>query len=145
MLYRYNESMLDTCVDMFLDIYTSSEFNYSFLNKENVSEYFKQIYAKDEFEGFVYTKNKKIIAVCLGKTEVSFGSKMYEITEICVENEYRGKGVGKAFMKDIETFLRKEGYVCINLSTKRTIDAYEFYLKNGFTEKQNVVSMMKAL
>ncbi len=60
-------------------------------------------------------------------------------------NEYRGQGIGKAFMREIEVYLKKQGFICINLNTKRTINAYEFYLNNGFIEKKDVVSMTKGL
>ncbi len=145
MLYKFNESMTDSCVDIFHTVYTSSEFNFSFLTKENTKQYFKGMYTRSDFEGFVYTINKKIVAVCLGKVDSSFGNKFYEISEICVKNEYRGQGIGKAFMKEIEVYLKKQNFVCINLNTKRTINAYQFYLNNGFIEKQDVVSMTKAL
>ncbi len=145
MIYKYNESMLDACADIFLEVYSSEEFNFDFLTKENIKEYFHSIYSKNDFEGFVYLKNKEIVAVCLGKDSTTFGNRIYEITEICVANKLRGKGIGKTFMKEIERTLKKEKYLCIQLNTKKTIDAYEFYLKNGFTEKDDVVSMMKTL
>ncbi len=145
MLYKYNESMLDACVQIFLEVYTGEDFKFGFLTKENIKEYFHNMYKKDDFEGFVYVQNKEIVAVCLGKDTTTFGNKIYEISEICVTNNLRGRGIGKAFMKDIERTLKKEKYICIQLSTKRTINAYDFYLKNGFSEKEDVVSMMKTL
>ncbi len=145
MLYKFNESMLDACVEIFYDVYTSSEFNFNFLTKENTTEYFRGIYKRQDFDGFVFTINKKIVGVCLGKVDVSFGNKLYEITEICVKDEYRGQGIGKAFMREIETYLKKQGFICINLNTKRNINAYQFYLNNGFAEKTDVVCMMKNL
>ncbi len=145
MIYKYNESMLEPCVAIFLEVYKSEEFGFDFLTTENIKEYFHEIYLKSGFEGFVYVQNKEIVAVCLGKDSTTFGNKIYEITEICVTNKLRGKGIGKSFLKEIERTLKKEKYICIQLNTKRTIDAYDFYLKNGFTEKDDVVSMMKSL
>ncbi len=145
MIYKYNESMLDSCVEIFLDVYKSEEFGFDFLTKENIKEYFHGIYSKKDFEGFVFVQNKEIVAVCLGKDSTTFGNKIYEITEICVANKLRGSGIGKTFLKEIERVLKKEKYICIQLNTKRTINAYDFYLKNGFTEKDDVVSMMKTL
>ncbi len=144
-VYKYNESMLDACAKIFLDVYTGEEFNFEFLTIDNVKEYFHSMYKKEDFEGFVYVQNNEILAVCLGKDTTTFGNRIYEISEICVSNAFRGKGVGKSFMKEIEKTLRKQKYLCIQLSTKRTINAYNFYLKNGFIEKDDVVSMMKTL
>ncbi len=145
MLYKYNESMCDECVDIFCDVYTSKEFNFDFLTKESVSDYFHEIANDAYFRGFVYVQNKQIVGVCLGKKKIIFGNKMYEITEICVKNDLRGRGIGKRFLNDIENIIKKEEYICINLNTKKTINAYEFYLKNGFVEKQDVVQLTKTL
>ncbi len=145
MLYRYNESMLNECVDIFYDIYTSEEFKFKFLTKENIKDYFDGIYSSKSFEGFVFIKDKKVVAFCLGKTQSTFGKKIYDITEICVKNDLRGQGIGKKFMQEIEDKLRAYEYSCVTLNTKKTIDAYDFYLKNGFDEKVDVVSMMKML
>ncbi len=144
-VYKYNESMLDACVQIFLDVYTGEEFNFDFLTFENVKEYFHSMYKKEDFEGFVYVQNNEIVGVCLGKDTTTFGNRIYEISEICVSNRLRGRGIGKIFMKEIEKILKKQKYLCIQLSTKRTINAYDFYLKNGFSEKEDVVSMMKTL
>ncbi len=64
MLYKFNESMLDACVDIFYNVYTGSEFNFTFLTKENTRDYFKGLCTRNDFDGFVYTKHKKILAVC---------------------------------------------------------------------------------
>lgn len=145
MLYNYNESMAEECANIFYDIYTSDEFKFDFLTRENVLDYINEVAENLEFKGYVYIQNKKIVGFCLGRNQLTFGNKMFEIAEICVKNEVRGKGIGKILMSEMEKDLKNKDYVCINLNTKRTIKAYDFYLKYGFVEKQDVVQLMKSI
>lgn len=145
MLYKYNDSMLDLCVDIFYNIYTGEDFGYSFLTKDNIREYFKDITSKADFEGFVFLQNKKILAMCFGVSKISFGNKLYDINEICVKSDYQGNGFGTRFLESIEIYLKKTGFKSISLNTRRDVVAYEFYKKNKYKEKENVVSMIKML
>lgn len=145
MIYKYNESMMPSCIDIFYDIYTSDEFCCDFLTKENIKTYFEEITSNNEFQGFVFIKNKKIVGMCFGLAKWNFGNKFYEIGEICITNEFRGSGLGTSFMESIEMYLKKQNFKSVSLHTRRDMRAYDFYMKNDFKEKDSVVSMIKTL
>lgn len=59
--------------------------------------------------------------------------KKIEIKYMAVYDNYRGKGVGKAIMDEIENYCRREGYQKIVLEARTNI--LPFYEKRGYVVK----------
>lgn len=59
-------------------------------------------------------------------------SKLYFLPEM------QGRGLGRALMKEVEALVKALGYHQLELCVNRGNPAYSFYLKQGFTVKEEV-------
>lgn len=81
----------------------------------------------------------------MGHIKHWFSGTEYCIDELCIAPEKQGKGIGTAFLKQIEDDIRRMGLKQIFLQTERDVPAYHFYLKNGFVELADHISFAKRL
>jgi ribosomal protein S18 acetylase RimI-like enzyme len=57
------------------------------------------------------------------------------ITALCVKENYRSAGIGKALVRFIEELARNSECIVLEVTTKLTrLQAHKFYLQNGFEE-----------
>ncbi len=66
--------------------------------------------------------------------------KSLYIDDLCVDEKFRGKGVGKALYQAVKKFARENG--CYNLTLNvwsRNTSAHEFYLRCGFTPQKTMM------
>ncbi|MBN2354276.1 MAG: GNAT family N-acetyltransferase [Spirochaetales bacterium] len=84
--------------------------------------------AKDERGGLVgYAQIGPVFL--LGK------KPFYEIMQILVDRDARGRGFGTAILVEIERLVRRRGFKSIRLSSrKERVDAHRFYRHNGYVE-----------
>ena len=55
------------------------------------------------------------------------------ITAMVVDENYRGKGIGKALLEHAEAWTRAKGFPAIRVRSKSTrSDAHRFYLREGY-------------
>ena len=63
MIVDFERKHIEKCADIFFDIYKNEPFNYSWVKKDSVLNYFTDIFKTPKFRGFVlYTENG---AVCI--------------------------------------------------------------------------------
>ena len=115
------------------------------VNKYDFSELGTMI-DDDKTPIYVYTDEKDQVLGYVFLQFVSVWNKMLHgikyvfIDDLCVDKNYRGKGIGKALL-DFTYSLSKElgyDYVRLNVWSFNT-DAKEFYLKNGYSELESVM------
>ncbi|TSC83559.1 MAG: GNAT family acetyltransferase [Microgenomates group bacterium Gr01-1014_16] len=71
-------------------------------------------------------------------------SQVGQIEDVYVEEEYRGKGVGKMLMEKMEDYLKDQGCDSIWLEVfAPNFDAHAAYLKMGYVDRE--VGMLKRL
>ena len=64
--------------------------------------------------------------------------------ELCIDQDYQNQGQGKMFLKEIEAYLKSIHITAYYLNTERDVDAYHFYLKQGFYELSGNVMLAKS-
>jgi PhnO protein len=81
---------------------------------------------------------------CQGQMLLHHANWVYEIQELYIEDEWRGKGVGKQMLDALDGLLANVGYDVLEVSSnKRRTKAHGFYLQNGF-EKTSFKFVKKA-
>lgn len=105
----------------------------------------ENIYTSPGFMGLKIVEKKIIKGAILGRTTDFSGRKELEITEFFVDPESQKKGLGKQLLITLEGKAKKEGYSYCTLLTSTKVDAFEFYKKNGYHVKDNVVFMVHEL
>ena len=66
--------------------------------------------------------------------------KSLYIDDLCVDEKFRGKGVGKALYQAVKKFARENGCYKLALDVwSRNTSAHEFYLRCGFTPQKTMM------
>lgn len=89
--------------------------------------------------------NEVLIAVSLGRIKHWYEGTEYWIDDLAVLPQFQGLGYGSNFIKQMEDYLKQQNISAIVLRTQKGIPAYDFYVKNGFSEKSENVYFDKKL
>jgi GNAT superfamily N-acetyltransferase len=135
------------CVDLFLDVFFHPPWNYTWMTKAAVVRYFRDLQATPCFVGLVYrpAAGADVLGLCLGVTSDYFTPKIYDVKELAVGRAAQGRGHGRRMLAEAEDFLRRLDVTTVTLLTQRAIEAYGFYLKNGYEVAEDAVYMNKTL
>jgi PhnO protein len=112
--------------------------------EETVFEYglFEQYY----LQNIASTANRYMVAVdqenyvlgyisCHGQLLLHHLGKVYEIQEMIVHKNHRGKGIGQLLLQALKDSLQSENYQSLEVTTRvKRKDTQEFYRKNGFAQ-----------
>ncbi|KAM0686516.1 N-terminal acetyltransferase A complex catalytic subunit ard1 [Conglomerata obtusa] len=88
---------------------------------------------------FVYCNESRVVAYIMGKTDVEENIEKGHIISLCVEKEYRRKGIAKMLLQNIVDMYKIKSIKNYRVGLKVRISnnvAIDFYSKNGF----NIVS-----
>ena len=86
-----------------------------------------------------------LIGMALGRIRSWYEGTEYWIDEFGIASEMQCRGAGTKFLTELEYLLKGRGGKHIVLLTERSVPAYRFYLKNGFSEQQGTVFFVKAI
>lgn len=92
--------------------------------KFNTKQKQKQLLSNPDKDIFVIQKNNNIRGVC------TISLKERKMTSLYIDHKYQGRGYGKALLKYIEKFAKKNGINTIVADS--SITALEFYKRNGY-------------
>lgn len=145
MLKRFAETDFDASVDMFYNIFTNPPWGFDWMSRNHVYEYFVDILNTPKTIAYTYFNESGLCGGCFGSVSYCSPIPIYEIKEIFIKNEYHNKGLGSKMLAEIETDLKKYGITAIRLFTMRTIPAFGFYIKNGYEETADAVTLSKIL
>lgn len=90
-------------------------------------------------------ENDVLVGISLGYIMHWCAGTEYYIFEFCVRPKDQGKGLGTAFFDMISDYAAQLGIDHIFLQTEKSVPAFGFYQKNGFTELEGHVSLVRRL
>lgn len=134
---------LNKCAEILEKSYTKPPYNEKFPGAAAFG------YVKGKFDycrdhSFVIEEDKEVIGfVFINLSYWTFG-KQAIIEEIVIDEIRQGKGYGKKLMEYAENYLRESGVKSLMLWGRKDAGAYNFHLKNGFTEDENMAIMFKS-
>ena len=71
--------------------------------------------------------------------DLEFGGRHGWITDLFIEPEHRGQGLGGQVLDFVDELLRQEGVACVELVVERdNAEALAFYMKAGFVAADRV-------
>ncbi len=144
-LKNYQSQDLHACVDLYVEIFTSEPFNYQWMEKEKIIRYFDDLLHTPKFRGFVYYEGETLLGACLGVRSDYFDTIQYEIKEIFVAQSLQRKSIGSQMLSAIEQRLQVEGIQLITLLCSIRTAAFDFYVKNAYTQNFHTIHFYKAL
>ncbi|MBQ3376049.1 MAG: GNAT family N-acetyltransferase [Erysipelotrichaceae bacterium] len=133
---------LEEIKQLFRSVFTIDPWNEDWSDEKQLDEYLRDIMeVRNPLVFGLY--EDELIGFSIGKIKHWCGGTEYFIEELCIRNEYQGKGYGKAFFSLIEEKLKEKGLNQIYLTTDRDVPAYRFYKKIGFREIPELTSFFK--
>ena len=84
-------------------------------------------------------EGERLIGAALGRLKHWFDGVEFCIDDLCICPDRQGAGAGTELLRLIWAYAGKRGFHKITLKSNRTAPAYQFYLRNGFTEMKDAV------
>lgn len=128
---------------LYTEIFMNEPWNDDWSDKEQLHRYIMDLIGNNNSLTLGLFENDKLIGLAMGSIMHWYSGTEYYINEFCVKTEKQGRGIGTAFLKEVEEYVKSKQIMHIFLQTERTVPAYDFYKKNGFIELKNHVSFVK--
>lgn len=142
-LYELSDNLVDNCVDLFIETFSSEPWNDVYDSRNQVSEFFKNHMNNNYFVGYVLKNKGNVIALSIGMIKPWIHGMEYYIDQFCVKLDMQGQGIGSQFLKMIETDIKLRGMNAIILNTEKGFPSEKFYLKNGFNSLDELIVLAK--
>lgn len=142
-LIKLEASMLDECVDLFIETFSKEPWNDVYESRNQVVTFFENHLRNNYFIGYVGVIDNKVIALSIGMKKPWIKGMEYYIDEFCVKVELQGKGVGSKFIGLIEADIKSQGMNGIILNTEKQYPSRKFYERSGFQVLEDLVILAK--
>lgn len=106
---KLSEEYLETCVDLFIEVFTKEPWNDVYESREQVVAFFRSHMDNNYFIGYILAEGDNVIALCLGMKKPWFKGMEYYIDQFCVRPDLQHKGIGTHFLTLIEQEIRRGG------------------------------------
>lgn len=136
-------AQIDQIKTLFFRIFTGKPWNDDWSNPVQLHSYIMDIIGNPNSLSFGLFDEDELIGLSLGLIMHWHAGTEYYILEFGLASNRQGEGLGSLFMREIEHLAKEKDVTHIFLQTERTVPAYDFYTKNGFTELADHVSMFK--
>ncbi len=130
---------------LFKDVFMNPPWNDDWSNDAQLNEYLLDLTGNRNSYSLGLYDGDKLIGISLGSIMHWCTGTEYYIYEFCISRERQVQGLGTQFLHMIEDYMRDMGLDHIFLQTENSVPAYRFYTKNGFSELEGHVSLVKKL
>ena len=118
---------------LFLDVFSNEPW-FDKWNRNQLDLYMKDLTENTNSLSFaIFDENEELIGCSLGYIFNWWQGREYFIKEFFISRKNQSQGAGSTFLTLMKEKLRDEGVQHITLATEKTVPAYHFYQKNGFT------------
>lgn len=127
----------------FVNVFSKEPWNDDWSNDNQLHSYIKDLIGNNNSLSLGLFENNTMVGLSMGHIRHWYSGTSYFIDEFCIKTELQGKGSGSKFLQEIEQFIKTKGIVQVFLQTERTMPAYQFYKKNGYTELRDHITFVK--
>lgn len=129
---------------MIIRIFSGDPWN-DLWTEEQLHLYVLELIGNRNSLSFGFYEEGELIGISLGRVKHWYEGTEYWIDEFGILPEKQKNGLGSEFLTAIEHCLAANKIEGIVLLTEKTIPAYYFYHKNGFSEKEEQVFLAKQI
>ena len=130
---------------LFEDVFSSEPWNDDWSDERQLNAYITDLAGQNNSLTLGFFDGQRIVGLSMGCVKHWHFGTEYCIEEFCIDRNRQGAGIGTAFMRAIEDYLRENGIFRIFLQTDRYVPAYAFYAHRGFHELTDHVSFAKQI
>lgn len=105
----------------------------------------RQVLTREDSYCLVLEEDGRIIAFAMGYFEQYDDGFAYDLVEIVVDADYQNKGIGKALMRELESRVKEEGAMLVQLEMVNDEHHEHFYGNLGYKTATNLVLKTKLL
>lgn len=132
--------MLDACAELLVAAYNAEPWNDNW-TKAIALEKLTCFYKSPKFFGLIIKQNGQAIGCCVGNIEPYFTGDYFYLKEMFIHPAFQRKGLGSLLMSKLKETINTIGINTIILFTGKDLFPYNFYLKEGFNEMQEMRMM----
>ncbi|MBP1565253.1 MAG: GNAT family N-acetyltransferase [Oscillospiraceae bacterium] len=143
LIKKLSVDFIEEIKTLFAEIFTNEPWNDDWSDENQLHNYILDLTGNRNSLAIGLFEDEKFIGMALGSIKHWYTGTEYYIDEFCIKSQKQGKGIGTKFLAMVEKFVEEKGISHIFLQTERTVPAFEFYKKNGFTELCDHVSFVK--
>ena len=136
---------IDAIEALYAGVFTAPPWNDDWSDRDQLRMYLADLMGQGNSLAFGLYADGQLVGVSMGQIRHWYTGTEYHIDELCLRADAQGRGLGTRFLGMIESAIRPMGLARIFVQTERTVPAYGFYLKNGFAELADHVSLEKRL
>ncbi|MDO5157012.1 MAG: GNAT family N-acetyltransferase [Eubacteriales bacterium] len=142
---RIGMNEIEMIKDLFFSVFTTEPWNDDWSDQKQLDLYLQDLVGQSNSLTYGLFEDDKLVGVSMGHIKHWYSGTEYYIEELFVQTSKQGNGIGTYFLKEIEKGIKNLGLVQIFLQTESTVPAYDFYIKNGFSELNEHVSFVKKI
>ena len=104
-----------------------------------------QVWSREDSQCLILEKNDAILGFCMGYLNTYYDLTSYDLVEILIFDTHQNRGLGTAFMEEIEHRAKAAGASMIQLQSVNDAMHSHFYGKLGYQDCTNLVLKSKFL
>lgn len=106
----------------------------------NSEKYLLTLFDRSEIHLLVAKEKGEIIGFCMAveTPKITEGRNRIEIYELIIDKKHQGKGIGSAFLKEVEKIAKEKGILYVKVATGIKMKSNEFYKKNRYVHFENL-------
>ena len=140
---KMKEEDIEKIVPLYIEYYNNNED--AEWTTETTYKRIHQVWSREDAYCLVWENKNDIVAFAIGYFEQYDDCFAYDLVEIVVVKHLQNKGYGSRFMKELETCVKDEGAMLIQLQAVNDDLHNHFYGKLGYKDASNLVLKTKIL
>lgn len=102
-----------------------------------------QVLSIEDAYGLLLEEEEKVIGFAVGYFQQYDDIQSYVLEEILIDRDHQGKGLGTAFLAELEKRVKALGTACVELKAVKDEMHEHYYTKAGFHPVKNFVLKVK--
>lgn len=103
-------------------------------------KYLLTLFNRPDIHLLVAKVKSEAIGFCMAveTPKITEGRNRIEIYELIIDKKHQGKGIGSAFLHEVERIAKEKGILYVKVATGTMMKSNEFYKKNGYVHFENL-------
>lgn len=140
MIRRYQNADLEKAAISLIEAFAAEPWNENW-SIELAKTRIEELMSGPMSIGFIFEENDSILGVMVGRRTTYLYGIEYFVDEFFIAPSVQRKGIGTKMINHVRKELSLEGFVDIVLNTEKGYPSEQFYIKNGFVQKNNLIFM----
>ena len=111
--------------------------------EETAGKRIRQVLGMEDSFSLILEENNTVIGFAMGYFKQYDDIRGYTLEEIIIAHEHQNKGIGSAFLHELEELVKEKGASCVELQAVNDEQHEHYYGKAGYRNAKNFVMKVK--